>query len=463
MKTKLLFNGTEFLGQQNIPFTFEDKILLSPGEWNENKYTSKEIEKAFENTDLTDKSNISLYLDHQDTKDQGVGNWIGYAKNLKMDKGTLMGDLEIWNPSMVIYLKEAKAKFGVSATLKGTENEKDGKMEDFHFESFSVVTNPACKDAYINLSDSSSDVELLSKVTDFETRRKSMKMSVNEFYAIPRDPPSDSKLPIFDASHVRNALARFDQVKGVSDEEKEKAKRKIIAAAKKFKINVDIKKLSHDLIIERRIKILNMPEDKVEETASVKETEESKEVDTSKENSSEEKDEDKEEKEKENEEDKKEKEEEKKNQKDDEEEEDELSDKEFLEITTLSDWTDFVKKYKSKNPKASFKEIAKAYKGKSAEMQSLASLSDADLVKKISLLSDILTQRSKKLQEEEESTDDKIEKLSQKISSLGNKLKEPERKTLNAISSSNKIANKDPIAGMVDFISEGGQGVFELE
>jgi len=50
-KTKFLFDGTEFLKQQNLPFIFPDKILLAPGDHNDNKYTSKEINKAYSNTD----------------------------------------------------------------------------------------------------------------------------------------------------------------------------------------------------------------------------------------------------------------------------------------------------------------------------------------------------------------------------------------------------------------------------
>jgi len=81
-------------------------------------------------------------------------------------------------------------------------------------------------------------LELKAKVTNLEEKRKQLGMSVSEFYAAPRDPPSSSALPIFDAAHVRNAMARFNQTKFRSAEEKAKAKRKIIAAAKKFKINI---------------------------------------------------------------------------------------------------------------------------------------------------------------------------------------------------------------------------------
>jgi phosphoribosylanthranilate isomerase len=39
------------------------------------------------------------------------------------------------------------------------------------------------------------------------------------------------KEPLENASHVRNAIARFDQVQGVSDDERDKAWRRIEAAA----------------------------------------------------------------------------------------------------------------------------------------------------------------------------------------------------------------------------------------
>jgi hypothetical protein len=50
--------------------------------------------------------------------------------------------------------------------------------------------------------------------------------------------PDERKEPLNDATHVRNAIARFDQVKGVSDEEREKAFHRIKAAAKKFGVEM---------------------------------------------------------------------------------------------------------------------------------------------------------------------------------------------------------------------------------
>ncbi|UUR09123.1 DUF6582 domain-containing protein [Sphingomonas glaciei] len=46
------------------------------------------------------------------------------------------------------------------------------------------------------------------------------------------------KEPIEDAKHVRNAIARFNQVKGVSDKERDEAWKRILAAAKKFDVEV---------------------------------------------------------------------------------------------------------------------------------------------------------------------------------------------------------------------------------
>ena len=50
--------------------------------------------------------------------------------------------------------------------------------------------------------------------------------------------PKQRKEPLNDASHVRNAIARFDQVKDVSDADREEAFRHIKAAAKKFGVEM---------------------------------------------------------------------------------------------------------------------------------------------------------------------------------------------------------------------------------
>ena len=53
--------------------------------------------------------------------------------------------------------------------------------------------------------------------------------------------PKERKEPLNDARHVRNAIARFDQVEDVSDSERDAAWRRIKAAAKKFRVEVNEK------------------------------------------------------------------------------------------------------------------------------------------------------------------------------------------------------------------------------
>lgn len=50
--------------------------------------------------------------------------------------------------------------------------------------------------------------------------------------------PKQRKEPLTDADHVRNALARFDQVEDVSDSDRELAFANIIKAARHFKIQI---------------------------------------------------------------------------------------------------------------------------------------------------------------------------------------------------------------------------------
>ncbi|AXC50734.1 hypothetical protein DRW48_14535 [Paracoccus suum] len=54
--------------------------------------------------------------------------------------------------------------------------------------------------------------------------------------------PKQRKEPLEDATHVRNAIARFNQVKDVSDDERDEAWKRIKAAAKKH--GVDVKEKS---------------------------------------------------------------------------------------------------------------------------------------------------------------------------------------------------------------------------
>ena len=51
--------------------------------------------------------------------------------------------------------------------------------------------------------------------------------------------PKHRKEPMHDAAHVRNAIARFNQVEGVSNEERDEAWKRIKQAAKKHDVELN--------------------------------------------------------------------------------------------------------------------------------------------------------------------------------------------------------------------------------
>ena len=54
--------------------------------------------------------------------------------------------------------------------------------------------------------------------------------------------PDERKMPLNDASQVRNAAARFDQVKGVTKREQENAWKRLRRAAKKMNVKLNPRK-----------------------------------------------------------------------------------------------------------------------------------------------------------------------------------------------------------------------------
>jgi hypothetical protein len=51
--------------------------------------------------------------------------------------------------------------------------------------------------------------------------------------------PEQRKEPLENASHVRNAIARFNQIEGVSDDDRDAAWKRIKKAAKKYDVEVN--------------------------------------------------------------------------------------------------------------------------------------------------------------------------------------------------------------------------------
>ena len=73
-------------------------------------------------------------------------------------------------------------------------------------------------------------------MAELDTRKRE-RLSKNQFAYVDRQ--GGPHLPIHDESHVRNAMARFNQTDFESKIAKEAARRKILAAAKRHKIEVD--------------------------------------------------------------------------------------------------------------------------------------------------------------------------------------------------------------------------------
>ena len=359
-----------------IPYVMKNKVLMSPGIWNNYFYSNSEIEKAFSNTDWDSKENRSLFLDHKDgtdNKDSGALTWVGEVVNQHMDGDTLVGDLIIVDKPTAMKLAYG-AKMGISPKVTG-EDGGDAVMRNFRYDNFSVVINPAVKTAYINMSQ---NVE--EEMAGFEEIRKARGIGVNDFYAVPRKPPSASKLPIFDAAHVRNAMARFNQVIGLTDAERATAKNKILEAAKKFGIDVsNFKKLMEvNKMADEEIKEDTPVEGEVEEVDATEETEETKESEES-----ESKDEEIEE--------------ESEAEEGSEETKDDESETKEAENSEVSAYTEFVKTTKLKHSDWGFDKITQEWnkiKSKENAENFYNSMSSVELLDQILKLTDIL--RSKK-------------------------------------------------------------------
>src|SRR4030088_400174 len=77
-----------------------------------------------------------------------------------------------------------------------------------------------------------------------QVKRRSTGLSTRQQNRMPAQTfafPKERKEPLNDARHVRNAIARFDQVEGVSDSEREAAWRRIRAAARKHGVEIHVK------------------------------------------------------------------------------------------------------------------------------------------------------------------------------------------------------------------------------
>jgi hypothetical protein len=143
----------------SVPYRVENVTLISPGEWNDLVWTETAIENAVNETEFMNEDeprNAALYLDH---KDRQVDAYAGRVENVRMRNGEAVGDLVVTDKQTAMHL-EFGAQFGISPKADGFVDDSQ-EMEDFTFENFSVVINPAVKTTWLNEeAEELSDVEV---------------------------------------------------------------------------------------------------------------------------------------------------------------------------------------------------------------------------------------------------------------------------------------------------------------
>jgi len=254
-------------------------------------------------------------------------------------------------------------------------------MENYRFESFSIVTDPACKESFINLA---------QKLNKNERRLKIVTMAEEE---IQEDKPEQQE----ETEEVKELARKKKEYPEPEEEEKKQQAKK-----KKYP--------------EEELKKKKEPEEELQKKKKVPEDEELSESDV-------------------------------------------LGMLSEMTVEELSAWTDFVKKMKKKYPKMSFSAIAKAYKQKKQSDDTLENLSDTELMEEIAQRNDILRRRA--LYSQEETPEEKVDKLTEKVRELQERLREPERKTLSAVPGS-ALSEEGSMEGFANYLVAGGQGSFAL-
>jgi hypothetical protein len=135
---------TKDLENIKIPYIIKDKVLMSPGIWNNFYYDAASVKQAYLKSQWGNKEIRSLFLDHADKSSR---EWIGEVINPKLSGEDVVGDLVIVDKPTAQKLAYG-AKMGISPKVHGSED--NNKMVSFLFDNFSVVINPAVKTAYIN-------------------------------------------------------------------------------------------------------------------------------------------------------------------------------------------------------------------------------------------------------------------------------------------------------------------------
>ena len=224
-----------------IPYLIKNKVLMSPGVWNNFYYSEDAIKEAYLKSEWDNKEIRSLFLDHLDKSSR---EWIGEVKNPRLEGDTVIGDLIIVDKPTAQKLAYG-AKMGISPKVHGME--EGNKMMAFEFDNFSVVINPAVKTAYINNA----------QMTEEEMQDKKKPYGKVSYADPGYQKDGVSRYPIDTEAHVRAAWSYIHQAKNAAFYTKEQLKKihgKIIAAGKKFGVKFDVKQSEESKMAEEEVK-----------------------------------------------------------------------------------------------------------------------------------------------------------------------------------------------------------------
>lgn len=163
----------KFLVRGDIPkepaMTIEGQLIVSPGEYYGIPLTKEKIQEHMKITDWTDRFNTSLVYGHKtNTTTKWLGNsspddWAGYfspPQYLSLSDGVSVegaySNIYIYDEDLARKLAYGRLKCGVSLTFD---------LENGGIKNLSVVDNPKCKQAFLNLSDAGgrlNSVEIVS-------------------------------------------------------------------------------------------------------------------------------------------------------------------------------------------------------------------------------------------------------------------------------------------------------------
>ena len=144
-----------------LPFILKDKIIMSPGVWNNYYYSREVVEDAFNATDWDEKERHHLFLDHDH---DSTAAWVGKTENIRFDGMNVVGDLHIVDKPTAIKLAYG-AHWGISPRVITETDEY--VITSFKFDNNAIVVTPAVKTAWINNVEVSTMAE--EEKTDVET------------------------------------------------------------------------------------------------------------------------------------------------------------------------------------------------------------------------------------------------------------------------------------------------------